>query len=126
MRPYFIKIASFSGTFGDLFAGEGVGKQSLALALCDFTIARTCSDSQPVGNMDMEMVIPEKRIVMAPAWLSFMYSELQKEIEYLGNVIPEIQSQEPNPRHLARNICAAYELALHYQWQLYESDSAKL
>ena len=72
------------------------------------------------------MVTPEKRVVTAPAWLSFMYSELQREIEYLGNVIVEIQRQEQNPRHLVPNICASYELALHYQRQLYESDSAKL
>ena len=72
------------------------------------------------------MVTPEKRLVMAPAWLSFIYSELQREIEYLGNVIVEIQRQEPNTHHLTPDICAAYELALHYQGQLYESDSAKL
>ena len=72
------------------------------------------------------MVIPEKRLVTAPAWLSFMYSELQREIEYLGNVIVKIQRQEQNPRHLAANICAAYEHALHYQRQLYESNSAVL
>ena len=72
------------------------------------------------------MVTPEKRVVTAPAWLSFMYSELQREIEYLGNVIVEIQGQEQNPRHLAPDISAAYELALHYQRQLYESDLDKL
>ena len=55
-----------------------------------------------------------------------MYSELQKEIEHLGNVILEIQRQEQNPRHLAPDICAAYELALEYQRQLYESGSQKL
>ena len=56
----------------------------------------------------------EKRIVTAPAWLSYMYSELQKEIEYMGNVILEIQRQEQNPRHVAPDICAAYELAVSY------------
>ena len=80
-----------------------------------FTIVRTSSGLQPVGDMDVKMVTPEKHIVTACAWLSFMYSELQKEIEYLGNVILEIQRQEQNPRHLAHNICASYELALHYQ-----------
>ena len=55
-----------------------------------------------------------------------MYSKLQKEIEYLGNGILEIQREEHNPRHLAPEICAAYELALHYQRPLYESDSVKL
>ena len=74
----------------------------------------------------MEMVTPDKRIVTALAWLSFMYSELQKESEYLGNVILEIQRQKQNARHVARDICAAYELALYYQRLLYESDSVKL
>ena len=50
--------------------------------------------SSDLGDTDVEMVTPEKRIVTAPAWLSFMYSELQKEIEYIGNVILEIQRQE--------------------------------
>ena len=58
--------------------------------------------------MDVEMVTPEKRIGMAPAWLSFMYSELQKEIECLGNVILAIEGHEQNPRHLAPEICAAH------------------
>ena len=119
-------MASSSGTFGSRFGGKGAGKQSQALTLRDFTIAHTASALQPVEDTDVEMVTPEKRIVTAPAWLSFMYSELQKEIEYLGNVILEIQRQEQNPRHLAPDICAAYELALHYQRQLYESDSVKL
>ena len=79
-----------------------------------------------MGDTDVEMVTPEKHVVTAPAWLSFLYSQLQREIEYLGNVIIEIQRQEQNPRHLAPNICAAYELALHYQRQLYERDLAKL
>ena len=60
------------------------------------------------------MVTPEKQIVTAPAWLRFMYSEIQKEIEYLGNVIVVIQRQVQNPRHLAPDVYAAYELALHY------------
>ena len=72
------------------------------------------------------MVNPEEHILTAPAWLSFMYSKLQKGIEYLGNVILEVQRQEQNPRHLAPDICAAYELALHYQRQLQESDSVEL
>ena len=54
-----------------------------------------------------------------------MYSELQKEIEYMGNDILEIQRKEQNPRHIAPDICAAYQLALSYQWQLYKSDSVK-
>ena len=118
-------MASSSSVFGDLFAGKS-GKQSQALTLRDFTIARTSEALQPVGDTDVEMVTPEKRIVTAPAWLSYMYSELQKEIEYMGNVILEIQRQELNPRHIALDICAAYELALSYQRQLYESDSVKL
>ena len=44
----------------------------------------------------------------------------------MGNVILEIQRQEQNPHHMALEICAAYELALSYQRQLYESDSVKL
>ena len=118
-------MASSSGVFSDLFAGKS-GKQSEALTLRDFTIARSSSTLQPVGDTDVEMVTPEKRIVTAPAWLSYMYSELQKEIDYLGNVILEIQRQEQNPRHIAPDICAAYELALSYQRQLCESDSIKL
>ena len=118
-------MASSSGTFGNLFAGKSE-KQNQAIALCDFTITRTSSALQPVRDMDVEMVTPEKRLVTAPAWLSFMYSELQKEIVYLGNVILQIQRQEQNPRHLTPDICATYELALHYQRQLYESDSVKL
>ena len=101
-------------------------KTSQALALRDFTNFQTSLALQPAGDMDVEMVTPEKRIVTAPAWLSYMYSELQKEIEYMGNVILEIQRQEQNPRHIAPDICAAYELALGYQRQLYESDSVKL
>ena len=54
------------------------------------------------------MVTTEKRIVTAPAWLSYMYSERQKENEYMGNVILEIQRQEQNPRHIAPDICAVY------------------
>ena len=78
-------MASSSSVFGELFAGK-LGKQSQALTLRDFTIARTSSAPQPVGDTDVEMVTPETRIVTAPAWLSYMYSELQKEIEYMGNV----------------------------------------
>ena len=118
-------MASSSDTFGSLFAGKS-GKQNHTLALRDFTIACTSSALQPVGDTDAEMVTPEMRIVTAPAWLSFMYSELQKEIKYLGNVMLEIQRQEQNPRHLATDICTAYKLGLHYQRQLYESDSVKL
>ena len=119
-------MSSSSGTFGSLFAGNGAGKQSQALTLRDFTIVRSSSALQPVGDTDVEMVTPEKRIVTAPAWLSYMYSELQKEIKYMGNVILEIQRKEQNLRHIAPDICAAYELALSYQRQLYESDSVKL
>ena len=82
-------MASSSSIFGDLFAGKS-GKQSQALTQRDFTMARTSSALQPVGDMDVEMVTPEKHIVTAPAWLSYMDSELQKEIEYMGNVILEI------------------------------------
>ena len=118
-------MASSSSVFGDLFANKP-GKQSQALTLRDFTIGRTSSALQPVGVTDVEMVTPEKRIVTAPAWLSYMYSELQKEIEYMGNVILEIQRQEQNPRHIAPDNCTAYEPALSYQRQLYERDSVKL
>ena len=117
--------SSKPGSFGDLFGGKPAQPRQ-ALSLRDFTIVRTSSALQPVGDMDVEIVTPEKRVVTAPAWLSFMYSELQREIEYLGNVIIEIQRQEQNPRHLALDICAAYEFALHYQRKLYESNSAKL
>ena len=118
-------MASSSSDFGDLFAGKS-GQQTQALALRDFTITRTSSALQPVGDTDVDMVTPEKRIVTAPTCLSYMYSELHKEIEYLGNVILEIQRQEHNPLHIAPDICAAYELALHNQRQLYKRDSAKL
>ena len=118
-------MASSSSIFGDLFAGKS-GQQTQALVLGDFTITRSSSALQPVGDTDVEMATPEKRIVTATAWLSYMYSELHKEIKYLGNVILEIQRQQHNPRHIAPDICAAYELALHYQRQLYESDAAKL
>ena len=118
-------MASSSSVFGDLFASKS-GKQSQALTLRDFTIARTSTALQPVGDTDVEMVTPEKRIATAPAWLSYMYSELQKEIEYMGNVILEIQRQEQNPCHIAPAICAAYELALSYQRQLCDSDTVKL
>ena len=84
------------------------------LALREFTIARTSSALQPVGDTDVEMVTPEKRKLTAPVWLSYMYSELQKEIEHMGNVIVEIQRHEQNPGHIAADICAAYELALSY------------
>ena len=117
--------SSKPSSIGNLFGGKPA-KSSQALSLRDFTIVRTSSALHPVGDTDVEMVTPEKRVVTAPAWLSFMYSELQREIKYLGNIIFEIQRQEQNPRHLAPDICAAYELALHYQRQLYESDSAKL
>ena len=110
-------MESSPSVFGDLFAVKS-GKQSQALTLRGFTIARTSSALQPVGDTDVEMVTVEKRILTAPAWLSYMYSELQREIEYMGNVILEIQRQEQNPRHIAPDICAAYELALSYQRQL--------
>ena len=74
----------------------------------------------------MEMVTLETHIVTAPAWLSLMYSKLQKEIQYMGNIVLEIQKQEQNPQQIAPDICAAYELAHSYQCQLYESDSVKL
>ena len=118
-------MASSSGTFGSLFARKVAGKQSLALTLRDFTIARTSSALQPFGDTDVQMVTPEKRIVTATAGLSYMYSELQKVIEYMCNVILEIQRQEQKPCHIAPDICAAYELALSYQRQLYESDLVK-
>ena len=121
----YFAMASSSGVFGNLFAGKS-GTPSQALTLRDFTIARTSSALQPVGDTDVGMVTPGKRIVTAPAWLSFMYAELQKEIEYMGNVILEIQRQEQNPRHITADICAAYELTLSYQRQLYESESVKL
>ena len=98
---------------GSLF-GKKSAKPSQALTLRDFTIVRTSSALQPVGDTDVEMVTPEERVVTALVWLSFMYSELQREIQYWGNVIIEIQRQEQNLRHLARDICAAYELGLHY------------
>ena len=90
-KPYFILRMSSSGSvFGDLFGGKP-GNQSQAIALRDFTIAITSSALQPVGDTDVEIVTPEKRILMAPVWLFYLYSEQQKEKEYLGNVIREIQ-----------------------------------
>ena len=104
-------MSSSGSVFGALFGGKPA-QPSQALALRDFTITRTSSALQPVGDTDIEMVTPEKRVVKAPAWLSCMYSELQREIEHLGNIILELQRQEQNPRHIAPNICDAYELAL--------------
>ena len=118
-------MSSSGSVFGHVFGGKPA-QTSQALTLRDLTIARTSSALQPVGDTDMEMVTPEKRIVKAPAWLSYMYFELQREIEHLGNIILELQRQEQNPRHIAPNICEAYELALQYQRQLYECDSLKL
>ena len=118
-------MSSSGSVFGDLFGGKPA-QTSQALALRDFTIACTSSALQLVGDTDVEMVTPEKRIVKAPAWLSYMYSELHREIEHLGNIILELQRQEQNPRHIAPNICDAYELALQFQRQLYECDSQKL
>ena len=100
-------MASSSGTFGSQFRGEGAGKQSQALTLRDFTIARTALALQPVGGTDVEMVTPEKRIVTAPVWLSFMYFKLQKEIAYLSNIILKIQRQEQITCHLILDICTA-------------------
>ena len=112
-------------SFGNLFGGKPA-KSSQALSLRDFSIVQTSSALRPVGETAVEMVTPEWRVITVPAWLSFMYSELQTEFENLGNVIVEIQRQEQNPRYLGPDICAAYELALHYQRQLYKSDLAKL
>ena len=103
-----------SSAFRDLFTWKSA-KPIQALVPRNFTIARTSSDLQPVGDKDVEMVTPEKRVVTAPAWLSYMYSELQKAIEYLGNVILELPRQEQNPWHIAPDIGADYKLALHYQ-----------
>ena len=72
------------------------------------------------------MDTPEKRVVTVPAWLTFMYYELQKEIEYLGNVILEFQRQEQNLRHLTPDNCATHRLVLNYLRELYESDSVEL
>ena len=126
MVPYFYAMASSSGSsdYCD-FCTSKSAKPSQVLVLRDFTIVRTSSALQPVGDTDVEIVTAEKRVVMAPACLSFMYSELQKEIEYLGNVILELQRQEQNSWHIAPDICAPYELALQYQWQLDKSESAK-
>ena len=124
--PYFeSKMSSSGSVFSDLFGGKSA-QPSQALALRKFTIARTSSALQPVGDMDVEMVTPEKRIVKAPAWLSYMYSELQREIEYLGSIILKLLKQEQNLCHIAPNICNAYELALLYQRQLYVCDAQKL
>ena len=97
-------MSSSGSVFGDLFGGKPA-QTSQALTLRDFTIARTSSALQPVGDTDVEMVTPEKRIVKAPAFLSYMYFELHREIEHLGNIILELQRQERNPRHIALNIC---------------------
>ena len=83
-------MSSLGSVFGDLCGGKPAQTRQ-ALTLRDFTIARTSSALQPVGDTDVEMVTPEKRIVKAPAWLSYMYSELQREIEHLGNIILELQ-----------------------------------
>ena len=72
------------------------------------------------------MVTAPKRVVKVTAWLSFLYSEVQKEKEYQENVILELLRQEQNPRHIASDIGTAYELALHCQYQLYKSDLANL
>ena len=104
-------MLSSGSVFGDLFSGKPA-QTSKALAVRNFTIAHTSSALQPVGDTDVEMVTPEKRIVKGPSWLSHMYSKLQREIEHLGNIIHELQRREENPRYIAPNICDAYELAL--------------
>ena len=83
-------MSSSGSVFGDLFGGMPA-QTSQARTLRDFTIARTSTALQPVGDTDVEMVTPEKRIVKAPAWLSYMYSELQRESAHLGNIIFEHQ-----------------------------------
>ena len=83
-------MASSSGIFGNLFTGKS-GNQSQVLTLYHCTISLTCSAIQPVGDMDVEMGTPEKPIEMAHVWLPFMYSELEEEIEYRGNVMLKIQ-----------------------------------
>ena len=113
-------MASAWVTSGSLFAGMS-GLQIPALADGYFTIAHTSSAPQPVEHGDVEMVTPENCIVTVPTWLSFLYSKLQKEIEYFGNVILEIQRQEENPPQLAPDIYATYKVALHYLRQLYGS-----
>ena len=118
-------MPSSGSVFGDLFGGKPA-QTSHALTLHDITIAHTSSALQPVGDTDIEMVTPEKCIVKASAWLFYMYSELQREIVHLGNIILELRRQEQNPRHIAPNICDANELALQYQPQLYGCDSQKL
>ena len=87
--PTLFEMASSLNTYGDQLAGKS-GKQCEAIALCDFTIIRTSTALEPIGDMDVEIVTPEKHIVKALVWLSFMYSELQKEIKCLGNVILDI------------------------------------
>ena len=71
------------------------------------------------------MVTRENHLVTALVWLSFMYSELPREIAYSGNIILEIQRQKQNPCHLTPDTHAAHKLALHYQGQLYKSHMVK-
>ena len=79
-------MSSSGSVFSNCYSGKQA-QTSQALALGDFIIARTSSALQPVGNKDMERVTPEKHIFKAPAWLSYMYSKLQREIEHFGNII---------------------------------------
>ena len=83
-------MSSSGSVFGDLF-GRKPAQTSQALTLHDFTIACTSAALQPGGDTDNEMVTLEKRIVKDPAWLFYIYSELQREIEHLGNIILELQ-----------------------------------
>ena len=84
-------MSSSGSVCGDLFGGKPA-QTSQALTLRDFTMARTSSALQAVGDTDVEKFTPEKHIVKAPAWLSYMYSELHREIEHLGNIILELQT----------------------------------
>ena len=90
-------MASSSTVFGDLFAGKS-GQQTQALALHDFTIARTSSALQPVGDTDVEMVTPEKRIVTAPAWLSYIVMAEAQPITRPPRALIEHQAPVPTPR----------------------------
>ena len=72
------------------------------------------------------MVTPAKCLVIARTWLLGMYSDIDQEIVYLGNIILDIQRQDQNPHQLTSDISADFELALHYQWQIKKSDLAKL
>src|SRR5436853_5215874 len=95
---------------------------STALQIRDFTMA--CTNNRLSRDVEMEGTGP--RMVQGPTWLSDMYSDLVLEIEYLGNIIGELQRQGQDARAIAPSIAQAYDLAIHYQNELFQYDRKQL